>query len=267
MSGSAELSIDGSLATTEDLTYLALTNYGAYTSFAVEAGGVRGLDLHLARLDASAVELFGERVGEDRLRELMRAAVADRAGCWLRVSLFSPHIGPRTPGWRGRPKVIIAVSPTPSPLASSLRLQTQTYAREAPHLKHVATFGLVRARRIAQDAGFDDALFVDADGLVSEGSVWNIGFLSGDQVTWPQAPMLGGVAQALVQRGLASVELTGTVKPVRLADLDRFEAAFICNSATPACAVTAIGDHTLTERPDLIERLTTAWRSNPIQPL
>ena len=39
-------------------------------------GGVRGLDLHLERLEASARELFGEAPGEARLRDLMRRAAA-----------------------------------------------------------------------------------------------------------------------------------------------------------------------------------------------
>ncbi|MGZ9098512.1 MAG: aminotransferase class IV [Brevundimonas sp.] len=263
----AELSVDGQPATPDDLTHVALVNYGAYTSFRVEQGGVRGLDLHLARLAAEAIELFGEPVSEARLREWMRAAVADRDDCWLRVSLFSPDIGPRTPEWSGAPRVLIAVSPPPSPLADSLRLQVQTYAREAPHLKHVATFGLIRARRAARIAGFDDALFVDVEGHVSEGSLWNIGFIVGNEVVWPQAPMLAGVAQALVQRGLAPSGLAGRTAPVHVDDLPAFDAAFICNSATPACAVSAIGDQPFATPAALIDRLGAAWASNPSEPI
>jgi branched-subunit amino acid aminotransferase/4-amino-4-deoxychorismate lyase len=267
MSRAVELSVDGAPATQDDLCHAALVNYGAYTSFGVERGGVRGLDLHLARLETEAVELFGEPVGETRLRELMRSAAAGREACWLRVSLFSPEIGPRTPDWRGRPKVMIAASPSPEPLADSVRLQVQTYARETPHLKHVATFGLIRARRMARDAGFDDALFIDAVGHVSEGSLWNIGFTFGDDVVWPQAPMLAGVAQALVQRGLGHSGLTGSIAPVHVGDLPGFDGAFICNSATPACAVAAIGDHAFATPAATIDRLQAAWTSNPVQPI
>ncbi|HST92601.1 MAG TPA: aminotransferase class IV [Brevundimonas sp.] len=265
MAGAVELSVDGAPATLDDLTQTALVNYGAYTSFRVEHGRVRGLDLHLARLEVEAVELFGESVGEARLRDFMRAAVAERGDCWLRVSLFSPEIGPRTPGWTGAPKVMIAASPPPPPLADSVRAQLQTYVREAPHLKHVATFGLIRARRAAQAEGFDDALFVDAEGHVSEGSLWNIGFISGDEVIWPQAPMLAGVAQALVHQGLAGSGLTGRTRPVHVGELARFDGAFLCNSATPACAVAAVGDHTFSSPPKIIDRLQAAWASNPPQ--
>lgn len=261
------LLVDGNPATTADLAAVALVNYGAYTSFRVESGGVRGLDLHLARLEAEAVELFGEPVGEARLRDLMRKAVAGREAGWLRVSLFSPEISPRTPDWRGAPRVMIARSPPPAPFADGPRLQPQIYAREAAHLKHVATFGLIRARRAARAAGFDDALFVDGEGRVSEGSLWNIGFVSGGEVVWPQAPMLAGVAQALVQRGLTGAGLAGRTAPVHVAELARFDAVFLCNSATPVCSVAAIGDHVFATPPGLIDRLRSAWASNPIQPI
>jgi branched-subunit amino acid aminotransferase/4-amino-4-deoxychorismate lyase len=267
MAGAVELSVDGAPATSEDLAHLALVNYGAYTSFRVDAGGVRGLALHLARLEAEAVELFGEPVGEASLRELMRAAVGDRDACWLRVSLFSPGISPRTPDWQGVPRVMIATSPPPPPLGAGLRVQLQAYAREAAHLKHVATFGLIQARRAARAAGFDDALFVDSQGRISEGSLWNVGFVRGDEVVWPKATMLAGVAQALVQEGLGGAGLTGVTEPVRAADLDRFDAAFLCNSATPACAVVAIDAHSFTPAGGLIDRLEAAWMSNLPEPI
>jgi len=267
MAAAHDLRVDGEPATLADLTHQALFNYGAYTSFRVEDGGVRGLDLHLARLDASALELFGEAVGEERLRTLMRASLGGRGESWLRVSLFAPEIWMREPGWRGRPRVMIGVFQPPTPLADSPRVQVQTYAREAAHLKHVATFGLMRARRLARDAGFDDALFADEQGRVSEGSLWNIGFVRGGEVVWPQAPMLAGVAQALVQRGLDGVGLIGRTRAVHLGDLKDFDAAFLCNSATPACRIAAIGSHAFEAAPATIERLAAAWASNPGQPI
>jgi branched-subunit amino acid aminotransferase/4-amino-4-deoxychorismate lyase len=267
MGSAPELSVDGQPATLDDLTHVALVNYGAYTSFRVEEGGARGLDLHLSRLQAEALELFGEPVDEACLRDLMRTAVAGRDACWLRVSLFSPEISHRTPDWRGRPRVMIAVSPLPPTLADCVRLQVQTYARDAPHLKHVAAFGLIRARRLARAAGFDDALFVDVEGQVSEGSLWNIGFICRNEIVWPQAPMLAGVAQALVERGLDHSGLRGRSVPVHADDLPHFDGAFICNSATPACAVSVIGDQVIPTTPAMIERLRAAWTSNPVQPI
>lgn len=264
----SDLFIDGAPATADDLAHPALVNYGAYTSFAVQGGGVRGLDRHLARLRDAALELFGEAVDDVQARAWMRQALDGRADAWMRVGLFAPEIGVRTPDWIGRPRMTVGVFAPASPLAERpLRLQPQIYVREAPHLKHVATFGLIRARRAARAAGFDDALFIGADGRICEASVSNIGFLSGDRVIWPQAPMLAGVSQALIADHLADVGLRGETRPMTLADLPNFDGAFITNSATPACAVAAIGDHVFASSSDRVAAVAAAWMAAPIQPI
>ncbi|WP_426017771.1 aminotransferase class IV [Brevundimonas sp. DWR2-3-1b1] len=260
-----DILIDGHPASPEDLAHQALVNYGAYTSFRVENGAVRGLDLHLARLDQAAVELFCESPGETEFRRLMALAVAGRDACWLRVSLFSPEIGHRNPSFVGRLKVMTVVSPPPPPLASSVRVTAVSYEREAPHLKHLATFGLIRVRRAARGAGFDDALFVDGQGRVSEGTLWNVGFVLGDRIVWPQAPMLAGVTQAVIQRGLAEAGLASDNRPVSISEIGSFDAAFLCNSATPVCPITAIDDVAFANDPALLARIEAAWSAQPPQ--
>jgi len=258
--------VDGKPAALDDLVHPALVNYGAYTSFAVQGGGVRGLDRHMARLWDAALELFGETIEEDQVRDWMRQALIDHADAWMRISLYAPEIGVRTPDWIGRPRMMIGVFAPVAPLSERpLRLQPQTYGREAPHLKHVATFGLIRARRTAMTAGFDDALFVGADGRISEASVSNIGFLSGDRVIWPQAPMLAGVSQALIAEHLAAAGLSQETRPVSLADLSGFDGAFITNSATPACAVASIGEQAFPVSAERIAALVSAWTAAPVQ--
>jgi branched-subunit amino acid aminotransferase/4-amino-4-deoxychorismate lyase len=254
-----DILIDGYPATPEDLAHQALVNYGAYTSFRVEQGAARGLDLHLSRLNQAAVELFGESPGETAFRRLIALAVAGHDACWLRVSLFSPEIGHRNPSCGGRPKVTTVVSPPPPPLASSVRVTAVSYEREAPHLKHLATFGLIRARRAARGAGFDDALFVDRQGRVSEGTLWNIGFVQGDRIVWPQAPMLRGVTQAVIQRGLAEAGLASETRPVSISEIGAFDVAFLCNSATPVCPITAIDGVAFAKDPALLARIEAAW--------
>lgn len=262
------LFINGAPATAEDLAHQAMVNYGAYTSFAVRQGGVRGLDRHLTRLRDAALDLFGEAVDDAQTRAWISHALGSRTEAWLRISLFAPEIGVRTPDWTGRPRMMIGVFPPAAPLSDRpLRLQPQLYARESAQLKHVATFGLIRARRAARTAGFDDALFIGPDGRVSEASVSNIGFLSGDRVIWPQAPMLAGVSQALIADHLPDVGLTGETWPVTLADLAEFDGAFITNSATPACAVAAVGEHVFATPPERIAALASAWAAAPVQPI
>lgn len=228
---------------------------------------MRGLDRHLARLRASSLALFDEAPDEARLRALMRAAVPEQGACWLRVSLFSPEITARKPSWRGAPKVMTMTAPPPPPLATSVRLQLQEHEREQPAIKHSAILGLIHARRTAREAGFDDALFIGANGLISEGSSWNIGFLQGETIVWPRAPMLAGVTQALIEEACVADGVTVETRPVSADDLSGFDGAFICNSATPACAVMAIGERRFDTSPETIAELTAAWARAPLQPL
>lgn len=259
--------IDGLPARSEDLAHQALVNYGAYTSFRVEDGAVRGLDLHLARLGQAAVELFGESPGEAEFRRLMALAVESRDACWMRVSLFSPEIGHRNPSFVGRPRVMTVVSPPPPPLAAAMRVTAVSYHRETPHLKHVATYGLTRLRRTARAAGFDDALLVNEQGHVSEGVTWNIGFIQDGDVVWPQAPMLAGVTQVLISRGLAAQGLSSQTRPVHVSELRGFDGAFLCNSATPVCPVTAVDDASFESSADVLDRLERAWLLQEPQPI
>ncbi|WP_262422689.1 aminotransferase class IV [Brevundimonas denitrificans] len=105
----------------------------------------------------------------------------------------------------------------------------------------MATFGLIRERREAMAAGDDDVLFADDNGRVTEGSIWNIGFLKGDTVVWPQGPMLAGTGQALIQRGLEAVDVATEQRWVGLPELPDFDAAFIVNAAMIGVPVAAIG--------------------------
>ena len=89
----ATILIDGLPATPDDLAHQALVNYGAYTSFRVEGGGVRGLDLHLARLEASAVELFGESPGEAEFRRLLEHIRSKLVSENEKIAGFRPIVG------------------------------------------------------------------------------------------------------------------------------------------------------------------------------
>ncbi|CAM5600180.1 hypothetical protein SGLAM104S_07946 [Streptomyces glaucescens] len=78
---------------------------------------------------------------------------------------------------------------------------TVAYERDVPQVKHVGLFGALHARRTAQLAGYGDALFVDRDGRVSEGTTWNVGFVDRDgTVVWPRAEVLPGVTMELLKQ-------------------------------------------------------------------
>lgn len=93
----------------------------------------------------------------------------------------------------------------------------------------------------AKKQGFDDALFIDpASAEVSEGSTWNIGFVTGDgAVIWPDASVLPGVTMALL-RTAVSGQVSRTVAAGEIAQM---RAAFATNAGFGVRAIAAIDDH------------------------
>ncbi len=119
-----------------------------------------------------------------------------------------------------------------------IRVQSATYTRDLPEVKHVGLFGALRHRRIAQRNGYDDAVFTDPEGYISEGATWNIGFFDGDRVIWPNSEVLLGVTMRLLQQ----VHERTALNSVSLKDLPQMEAAFATNTAVGVRPVTAIND-------------------------
>ncbi|MFI7603168.1 aminotransferase class IV [Actinoplanes sp. NPDC049681] len=212
-----------------ELHRLLLLNYGHFTSFQVRDGRVRGLALHLARLADGAEELFGHRIGveeEHRLLALVRHALGPARDASVRVT-FVPGPG----GDEGPPDVLVSVSdPAPEPPGPPLRVQTVTYERDLPEHKHRGTFMLDHHYREARLAGFDDRLFVGRDGRVREGTSWNVALWDGDQVVWPQAPVLKGVTMVLLQIAMTMNGTPWALRPVAAADLTAFPGAAAVNS-------------------------------------
>ncbi|MFJ5231840.1 aminotransferase class IV [Kitasatospora sp. NPDC088391] len=198
--------LDGRPVTADQLQALALTNYGHFTTMVVEDGRVRGLGLHLERLERDCAALFGVRPDRGRIREFARRRAPAAGAVAVRVTLFDPAIDLGSIGGRAEPRVLVTSRPVAAGAPGPLRVRTARFERELPEVKSVALFGALRQRRLAQQAGYDDALFVDASGAVTEGGTWNVGFLRGGEVLWPRGAYLAGTAMALLRAAVGGAE-------------------------------------------------------------
>lgn len=260
------LFLNGTPPAADDLQFAVVNNYGHFTAMRVEDGAVRGLDLHLDRLAQATRELFSSDLDRDLLRAWLRNAIGVTQGkLSLRVNVFSRAFDRARPLASAAPDVLISLAPSPAETHAPLRLKSFRYARELPHIKHVGTFPLFHYRGLAQRAGYDDALFVDDDGVISEASIWNIGFFDGKRIVWPQAPQLDGVGMQLLRRGLAQLGVADDVRLVRLADLRTFHAAFVTNGATIARLVSEADGRTFALDAELIRLHERAYEANPPQ--
>jgi 4-amino-4-deoxychorismate lyase len=245
--------LNGRVPDPATLYRVAVENYGHFTTMQVRDGKVRGMALHLARLDDGNEKFFGRRADVDdelRLREFIRHALGDVRDASVRVTLV--------------PEVLVAVSdPMSDEPAPAIRVRTDTYERPWPEQKHSATLGQRYARRTARDAGFDDALLIGPDGLVREGSVWNVAFWDGSQVVFPQAPMLKGVTMVLLQVAMTMTGVPWTLRPVRRTELPDLLAAAALNSRCPAQPIAGIDDVAFEEHDKLTSALLSAWDTVP----
>lgn len=255
--------VNGRPANAEQLAIPAVVNYGHFTSMQVRDGAVRGLAEHLQRLADSTPKLFGTELDTTLVREYLRNAVAGEAAVTARVSVVAPAPWP-DPTVPVEPDILITLRAPSEYGGNALRLRSARYERDSPEVKHVGTFGLIHHARAAKLAGFDDALFVSHEGLISEASIWNVGFFDGSGVLWPQAPMLDGITQQLLRRGLDRLGVPSRTHPVPLADALDQRSAFLCNSGTPGRPIAGIDDTVLTVDPDLTGLLVQAYETNPL---
>jgi branched-subunit amino acid aminotransferase/4-amino-4-deoxychorismate lyase len=259
---------NGHPATTEDLRALALRNYNHFTVMQIRGRAVQGLHLHLQRLQAATRELFAMELDPDRviadLRHLLEAA--NTSDCSARITVFSRDFDIDDPGRVSNIDVLIALGPPSAATAAPLRVKTYRHERVLPQIKHAGTFPLFHFRRQARLDGYDDALFVDAEGRISEGSIWNVGFWDGARVVWPQAPALRGIMEQLLEAGLRDLRVEQVRREVALADLPGFRAAFASYSRG-IHVLAAIDGIPFETGPGLPERLMEALATRPWEPI
>ncbi|HEY0616322.1 MAG TPA: aminotransferase class IV [Kribbella sp.] len=267
------LELNGEPLELSDEGLLRATTYGHFTSMQVRDGRVRGLGLHLERLDRSARELFGRGISADRIRSYLRTALdrADSGDLSIRVTAFSRERAKVGKGIPVEPDLLVTVTDPIPPTPGPPRLLAFEHERPVPHLKHTGTFSLVYYGRQAQLAGYDDAVFFDRSGNISEASIWNICFAVGDHINWPEAAVLPGITMLTLQTGLASTGVHTETLPVPLADLATYTAAYLTNSIDPALRVASIttltGTTTYAPDPTSLNLITKAYEAVPPEPL
>lgn len=257
------IEIDGAAPQVADLYRAATVNYGHFSSMQVRAGAVAGLSLHRRRLERSSAELFGAPVDGGWVQRLIRHALDGRADASVRVTVF---LGPDR--FAGPPSVMVGVTdPVPDEPRPAWRVRSTRYVRDLAGHKNMATMGLIRRHRLAERDGVDDALFVDADGLVCEGSAWNLALWDGTSVVWPRGEQLDGITMLLLRDALARLGVPGVVRPVPLAGLDAYSGAAGTWSICPAQPVAAVDAVTFPGTGELVGLLRRAWRTVTWEPV
>jgi branched-subunit amino acid aminotransferase/4-amino-4-deoxychorismate lyase len=254
----------------DDPALLSATSYGHFTSMQVRAGKVRGLDLHLERLDRSSRELFGHGVAPDRVLAYLRTALASSpsADLSIRVNAFTRDRA-FIDGTPVEPDLLLTLTDPIEPASEPPRLLAVEHERTAPHLKHTGTFSLTHQIRLARLAGYDNALFYNRAGHVSEASIWNICFATEDRIVWPAAEVLPGITMLTLQAGLETVDVARETVDIPLSALGDYRAAYLTNSIDPALPVGSITMPGSTVKyephPESAAQIAAAYAAIPLQ--
>ena len=246
------IEIDGAAATVEEL-WGAVFTYGHFTAMQVRDLRTRGIELHLRRLDAATRELFGSSLERERVRELIRHALADRRDASVRVYVFRRD---------GVPSVIVTVRPPGGVPTTPQRLEPIVYQRPLAHIKRVGGFAEMDHTSLAQRHGYDGSLLTGPEGEISEGGIANIGFFDGPTVVWPNAPHLHGITMQLLEDTIAGRGMPSRRASVNVAEVPSFDGAFLSN-ARGIVAVGTIGDQTLSVDEGRMRVLQDAYASVP----
>ncbi|MGH3899568.1 MAG: aminotransferase class IV family protein [Pseudonocardiaceae bacterium] len=254
---------NGVPADLDQVKALALTNYGHYTSMRVDDQWVRGLAYHLQRLVRDCRRVFDADLDPDRVRHLVRHALVDVSpSVVVRVTVFDPNLELGQLGADAQPHVLVTTRPAVQVPLPALRLQSTPYRREMPDVKHVGLFGSLRQRRVAARNGFDDVLFTDAEGAISEAATSNIGFVHGNRILWPQADCLAGVTMKLISQ--ARSEQVATI-PVTLGQLADVDAVFATNAAVGIRPISAIDGIRWPDEHPVVDVLCKEYTSIPAE--
>ncbi len=260
--------LNGRVPSESDLVTLGLVNLGHFTSMRVDDGHVRGLSLHMDRLVENCAQVFNTRLDVERTLDLIRQAVTDdgrsSSGSYtIRVTVYDPGLEMGHPGSDAAPQIFVTTRPAATEQLPPLTVAVAEYQREVPEVKHIGLFATMYYRRQAQRAGFADVLFVGADGLVSEGATWNIGFVDAEgHVVWPKADVLDGVTMRLLQEDSAHI-----VAPVCRDDFRSMAAAFATNTSIGVRPISRIGTLELDDQHPALAALGVAYANIPGEPL
>ncbi|GAA3651930.1 aminotransferase class IV family protein [Nonomuraea antimicrobica] len=247
------VAVDGELMGAEALLMLE-ARYGHFTAMQVRDRGVRGLELHVERLERANRELFGGGLDRAAVLGSILAVLGDDVRD-ASVRVYVVEAG-------GRPRVVATRMPPHTAPKGPLRVLPVVYQRYLPHVKQASGFQQTHILRLAAREGFDEALLTTGDGLISEGAITNLGGFAGGRLVWPDAPMLHGITMRLLER----MDVPQERRPVTVADLSGFDQVFVCNS-WGVMPVGQVGEVPLREDPGLVARLLEFYEGVARDPL
>lgn len=222
-------------AVNEEIMNLALYGNACFTTMLVNNGAVRGLRLHLSRLQQDAEQLFGLSVNPDKILADVQTFLehtSSSAALIVRVTVFPASFSFSHPERSMDLSILVTGRAQQENNRGSFRVQSVATQRSLPLQKSVNMMAGFRARRSARLSGFDDALLI-ANGVICEGPTWNVFFVQENALFTPgiNSGVLPGVTRSLVLSCCEEAGFTCQEREINICDLSQYRAVFATNSS------------------------------------
>lgn len=233
---------------------------GVYETILARRGKIIALPEHLHRLQDSA-----------RGAHLRLAVDADVLGqwCYQVLAANAPDGLLRVLAMDlGRPEADVFVYqmsyavPAPEEYEQGVPVVIYHGERALPMVKSFSTLVPGLARKAAVAAGAHDALLVDRDGYVTEGSNCNV-FVVGDGVLLapPPGAILEGTVMARVILLAQALAIPFARCPLPLSNLPAWQEAFLTSTRRGVLPICRVGEHALGRAGPVTRRLLAAYRA------
>ena len=258
------LTVNGSAADAHNHAALleTLPDDGVFDTMRIYSGQPFKLESHTARLNASAAQMNIEIPGDLTAvlaREIQRARDAGLVDAILRITLarragtgefttitMIDDLPPLNPEWYSR----------------GIRLERAPDRRDefsaGVSIKTVASLKRILAFRQVRREGFDDLLFLDTKGHVSEATASNVFLYNDGKLSTPPTACgaLPGITRATVKEIASAGGITVTdERPVNPAELHEASEIFLTSSVREILPVASVDGRTIGEgRPGEVTR-------------
>lgn len=254
-----------SIDLSDTLLSLALYGYGCFTTFLVDdEQRVKGFHYHLERLLNDAKILFlqmpDQTMVEKNIINFLTVHQTSRP-LIVRVTLFPKDFSLQSPELIKGFNILVTGRPPSSPAIEPLKLTCVTTVNALAHQKTTNLIPYLRARAIAHQRGYTDALLVTTQQKITEGPTWNIFFGINNRLYTPKLTdgVLPGITRRLMieNPGEFIIEET-TLSTNQLTD---FQYCFLTNATMGIMPVESIDKFSLTPQTNHINLLKSNYES------
>lgn len=230
--------------------------FGVYESIRVSNGAVYFLDDHIERLMSSARAIglehsFSGEVVTDAIAELLIRNAADT--CNVKILL----IGGKTAADAQLSILCLnPLFPDKKLYRDGVLAVTYQYERPFPHAKTLNMLQSYLAYRTAKAAGAYDALLIDREGRITEGTRTNFFCIKGKTLFTPdENAILLGVTRKAVLKVAADTGFAVEQKDIRPSDLSEYDGAFLTSTSAKILPLRGIDNIQFTEQPAALKEL------------